>query len=146
MAAGAFKVFNKAKGALGSGSINLSTGNFRLYLVKSGTALSLASSSSTKASLSTDGVTFFGLIGSYSVSGKLLTNVSWRASGTKWIFDAADWSLSQTGNMSLIKQCLIAESLGNVIAYTCLSATAFDLLAGNKLTVAFHASGIFTLD
>ena len=146
MAAGAFKIFNSAKGALGSGNIDLAAGNFRLLLVQSGSLLSVGVDTSTRNSLSAAGFGLFAALGSYSASGKLLASVSWRLSGTKYLFDAGDWSLSQTAAMSKIKQCVIIESGGWPIAYTCLSATAFDLLAGNKLIVQFHASGIFTLD
>lgn len=147
MAASAFTVFTEAKDALGKGSINLNGDNFRLILLQSGTAgLSENAPHSTITSGSAAGWVRFGDLGSYSQSGRLLVNVSWRTSGNKKLFDATDWSLSANGvTYSKILAALIIRSGGRPIAYASLSTATFDLAAGNKLIVQFHASGIFTL-
>jgi len=146
--AGAFKVFNKAKGALGRGEIALNSGNFRLALVSgNGTQMSLNCSASTFASLKTDIGGFIASYGNYSADGNSLSLLSWTQGTTTWTFDAEDWSVSHNSatGLSNIKQCVIYKSAGWPIAYCCLSAANFDLAQGNKLTIAFHADGIFTL-
>lgn len=147
MAASAFTVFREAKKNLGSGDIVLSGGVFKLVLIKSGaTMLSANTSASTWGSLVTDGITEFGDVGGYSSSGKNMANVSWTRSGTLIMFDATDWSLSVTADLSLIRAALIRESAGDhLVAYASLSTAGFDLSSGNKLIIQFNASGIFTL-
>lgn len=147
MAASAFKVFNKAKGGLGTASINLNSGNWRLVLVKSAAVRpSAGSSATTWASLKTDGVTEVTSGGGYSSSGELLAGVSWRASGNNWVFDATDFSISVTADLSLITACLIRESASDRIwAYATLSTGSFNLSSGNKLIIQFASSGIVVL-
>lgn len=149
MAASAFKVFRRAKRGLGTGAIVLNSGNFKLALVISGaTMLSAQSSASTWASLKTDGVTELVSGGNYSSSGTALT-VTWTitANGTTCIFDATDWSLSANGvTHADIKACVIRQSASDkIVAYASLSSAKFDIADGNKLIIAFDASGVFTL-
>lgn len=147
MAAQAWKVFREAKKNFGSADINLSTGTFKMCLIKSGaTMLSANSSASTWASLKTDGVTEFADLGGYSTSGIAMTTVSWTRSGTTIKFDCANLSLSASATLSSIRAAVIREDTGdNVVAYSSLSTAAFDLSSGNKLTITINDSGIFTL-
>ena len=147
MAASSFTVFREAKKGLADGSINLSSGVYKLVLIRSGaTMLSANTSATTWAELKTEGVTEVAEAGGYSSSGENLANVSWTRSGTTIKFDAQDWSLSVTADLLSIRACLIRESLGdNILCYASLSTAAFDLSSGNKLTIAFDAAGIFTL-
>jgi len=147
MAASAFTIFREAKKNLGNTTIDLSSGVYKLALVKSGaTLLSANSSASTWASLKTDGVTEVTSGGGYSSSGENLVNVSWTLSGTAVKFDAQDFSLSVTADLSLVRACVIRESAGdNVLCYASLSTAAFDVSNGNKLIIQFATSGIFVL-
>lgn len=147
MAASAFTVFREAKKNLGNGTIDLSSGVFKLCLIKSGaTLLSANSSASTWASLLTDGVTELSEVGGYSSSGETLAGVSWTRSGTAIKFDATDFSISASADMLSIRACVIRESAGdNVVCYASLSTAAINVSSGNKLTIQFAASGIFVL-
>lgn len=147
MAASAFTIFRAAKKNIGNTTIDLSTGVYKICLIKSGaTLLSANSSASTWASLKTDGVTEMGEVGGYSSSGETLAGVSWTLSGTAVKFDATDFSISVTADLSLIRACVIRESAGdNVLCYASLSTAAFDVSSGNKLIIQFAASGIFVL-
>ena len=147
MAASAWTIFREAKRNLGQGNIDLSTGVVKLALVKSGaTMLSANSSAGTWASLKTDGVTEVTSGGGYSSSGKNLTSVSWTLSGTTMKFDATDWSISVTADLSDIRAAVLRMSVGDrVLAYASLSTASFDLSSGNKLTVQMNTSGIFTM-
>jgi hypothetical protein len=108
MAASAWTIFRQAKKGLGAGTIVLSSGNFKLALVKSGaTMLSAGSSASTWASLKTDGVTEVTSGGGYSTSGEALAGVVWTFSGNNVKFDATDFSLSVTADLSLIRAAVI---------------------------------------
>lgn len=147
MAASAWTIPNQTKKLLGSGSIDLSSGNFKLVLVKSGTLVSEGLSALTWASLKTDGVTEVTSGGGYSSSGEALAAVSWTLSGSNVKFDCTDFSLSVTADLSKIHQALIRASAGDrIVAFCCLSTAAFDLSSGNKMTITMNASGIFTLN
>jgi hypothetical protein len=148
MAASAFKVFREAKKNLGNTTIDLSSGVYKIVLIKSaaGTMLSANTSASTWASLVTDGITEMGEVGGYSSSGETLANVSWTRSGTNIKFDAQDFSISVTADLSVVKACVIRESAGdNILCYATLSSSGFDVSNGNKLIIQFAASGIFVL-
>ena len=147
MAASAFKVFTAAKGKFGTGGINI-TEECRVVLLQSGTTnLSVGLDVTTLASASAAGLVRFASVGNYSLSGRVLANQSWRVSGTKWYFDATDWSLSQTADMTKILAAMILQTSGTVpLCYASLSTATFDLSTGNKLIIQFNASGIFNLD
>jgi hypothetical protein len=148
MAASAFTVFKQAKKNLGNAAINLASDTFKLVLIKSNASvmLSTGTSASTWSSLKTDGITEMGEVGGYSSSGETLVNVSWTLSGTAIKFDAQDFSISVTADLSAIRAILIRSDDGNeILCYSSLSSAAFDLSTGNKLIIQFATSGIFVL-
>ena len=147
MAASAWKVFREAKRHLGQGNIDLSSGNFKLVLVRSGaTMLSAASSAATWASLKTDGVTEVAEAGGYSSSGEALAGVAWTLSGNNMKFDFTDFSLSVTADLLSIRAAIVRVSVGDrILCYASLSTAAFDLSSGNKLTIQIATAGAFTL-
>lgn len=147
MAASAWKLFKGAKKALGQGSIAMNSGNFKLVLVKDGATLpSAATDATTWASLKTDGVTEVTEGGGYSSSGEALVSPEWTFSGNNVKFDATNFSLSVTADLSAIRAAIIRQSSGdNLLCYASLSSVSFDLSSGNKLTITMAASGIFAL-
>lgn len=147
MAAQAWKVFKQAKKALGQGNIVLSSGNFKLAFVKSGaTLISAGTSATTWASLKTDGITEVTSGGNYSTSGKALAGVAWTFSGNNVKLDCTDFSLSASADISGILIGVIRESAGdNVLLYSTLSTSPFDLSSGGKLTVTMATAGIVVL-
>lgn len=149
MAAAAWKTFRQAKNHLGQGNIDLSSGIFKLALVKSGTTMiSAATPEITWASLiGGGGVTEVLSAGGYVTSGLSLVNVSWTLSGNDMKLDATDWSLEVTADLSKVRVAVVRVSVGDrVLAYSTLSTgAAFDVSNGNKLTVQMAATGILVL-
>ena len=151
MAAQAWIVPTTTKKLLGEGSIILNTGNFKLVLVitdAGGVYPSESMSALTWGSLKTDGVEELVSAGNYSTSGIAMTNVGWSISGSTYIFDADDISLSANGVDHLnIRMALIRQSNGDrVICFSSLSSASFDVSSGNKLTITMAAGGLFTLN
>lgn len=148
MAVGAFTFYNKAKKKIGNGSINLGSGNFRMTLHTSASNAATATLS-TKASVDNEVSEANG----YSSSGKALANRVWTvgASAGQYKFDGDDVSWSANGGtISNIKHLVFwcsGASAGarHVLGRIQLSTSQFNLAAGNRVTVAFPAGGIFTL-
>ena len=147
MAAQAWRVYNKAIGKIGSGTIDL-PGAIRVALVTSA------------SNFATNTISLFGSITSqvtsgngYSSSGKALASESWAtgASAAIWRLDAADPIWTATGGtIANIKGAVLfmsGASAGacHVLARASLTSTQFTLASGNTLTLQFNSSGIFTV-
>ena len=147
MAAQAWKVYNKAKGKIGGGTIDL-PGAIRMALVTSASNFATAT------------ISLFGSVSSqvtsgngYSSSGKALASETWTTgtSAGQWKLDAADPVWTATGgNIANIKAAVLfmsGASAGacHALAYASLTSSQFTLASGNTLTIQFNASGIFTL-
>ncbi len=148
MSAQAWKLFNKAKKKIGNGSILLNGTHFRAALFTS--ASNFASLTlSTFASL-TNEVT--SVAASYSSSGKALTSASWSvgASAKQYAFKVGNFFWSANTQISNIKGVVIwvsgaSANARHVLATASLTATQFNLAAGNRLTITINASGVFTV-
>lgn len=147
MAAQAWKIYNKAKGKIGSGTINL-PGAIRIALFTSASNFATATISllGSITSQVTSG-------NGYSSSGKALASEAWTTgtSAGQWKLDAADPLWTATGgSIANIKAAVLymsGASAGacHALAYASLTSTQFTLASGNTLTIQFNASGIFTL-
>jgi hypothetical protein len=145
MAAGAWKLMNKAKYKIGKAVMNLSTSTWRIALVKTlgatPAAVSLLGSFTQVASAN-----------GYSSSGKALVTEAWTVStggaGT-WKFDADDVVWTATGGaIASIKAAVIYASGASAgachaLCYSTLTGTQFTLAQNNTLTVQMAATGIF---
>jgi hypothetical protein len=89
----------------------------------------------------------------YSTSGKALTSEAWTvgASAKQYKFDCDDpfWS-ANGGSISNIKGAVIwisgaSANARHLLAFASLTSSQFNLAAGNRLTVAINASGVFTV-
>lgn len=148
MAAGAWTFYNEAKKYIGAAVINLLSSNFRIQLHTS-------ASNAATATLSTIGevTNEVSEANGYSSSGKALANRVWTAgaSAGQYKFDADDpfWS-ANGGAISNIKHAVIwmsGASAGarKLVVRSQLSTSQFSLSSGNRLTLQFASTGIFTL-
>lgn len=149
MSAAAFKIFNKAKKKLNNGSIVLAAAtHFRATLYTSVSNFATLTLS-TFASL-TNEVT--SVASSYSSSGKALTSAFWTvgASAKQYRFGFGNFFWSANTQIANIKGVVIWLSAASangrhVIATASLTASQFNLAAGNRLTITPAATGCFTV-
>ena len=143
MAATAFKLYNEAKKYIGSADLDLNGATFKLKLCTSASnaeTLTLSTLASVTGEISATG--------GYAANGKALASVTWTAgaNASTFAFDAADVIFTASGaTLNNIKYAVIGISGGKALCWSKLTATQFQLATGNTLTVAFNASGIFTL-
>lgn len=146
MAAQPWKLYNRAIRKLGAGTISL-PGAVRVALV--GSASNFATRTLSLHSQITDEVTSGN---GYAIRGKSLTGEAWTvgASARQIKFDAEDIAFVASGGpINSIKGAILfmsGASAGarHMLAYASLTSTAFNLAAGNTLTLQFNAAGIFT--
>lgn len=141
MAATPWAVYNRAKKAIGNGTIQLGVSPLKIKLCGSGS--NAGTQLSTYASV-TDEVTG----GGYTAGGKALTGVTWTAgaSAGQIRLDADDIVFSVAGSdLTGIKYAVIGLSGGPVLCWSQLSAAAFSVTDGNTLTIQINAAGIFNL-
>jgi hypothetical protein len=137
MAAGAWQFTNSGRTSLLNGTFDLDTDTFFM-------ALFLSTSNIGAASTTYAGLTNEHANGNGGVSMGVLT-----LSGTTTVTvdDPADVVWTASGGSIVARYAVIYESGGNILCYCLLDSTPADVTAtdGNTLTVALHASGIFTL-
>ena len=140
MAASAYLVYNEAKKYLLTGVIDLDTSTLSTHLYKGSSnastfTLSTLASVTVKASGGYSGVHNLGTVA-----------VTAGASAKQIKFDAADLVFTASGaNIGSVQYHVIGISGSKALCWSKLSSAAFTVTDGNTLTIAFHASGIFTL-
>ena len=156
MAAGSWKVFTQAKRLLGSGSITLGAGIFRMSLHR-------ASASANILKISNAGISTFAsvpgeisAVGGYVAGGRTIGPAAghWTVGASskqmKFTYTTAGLVFTASGaSLSNIKYALLRNSTGagagKVLCYCTLSSTAFTITSGNTLTITPNASGVLTL-
>lgn len=140
MATSAFRVYNSAKSHLLTGGLDLDTNILRAALY-GGTAasdytLSVVGSLATQASG-----------GGYATKSLTSVTVGTGTSAKEIKFDAADlsWSANASAIDSIKYLVIFASGTNRLLGWVHLTDTSFSLNAGNKLTITWNASGIFTL-
>lgn len=153
MAAGTWKVFNKAKRYFGNGTITLGAGVYKMSLHR-------ASASAVFAGLAIS--TFASAVGEISARGGYATGgrnlvpatAKWTvgASAKQMKFSYSTVGLVYTANGSAlnnIKYALIRNSTGagagKVLCFCTLSTAAFTIASPNTLTIAPATTGVFTM-
>ena len=143
MAASAWQFYNSFRDHMGKGSIDLSGVNFMMALVQTTTGFA-DKTLSAYGSLTDEVAQEFG----YTTGGQALSTETWTtgASAGQYMFDcsAAYWS-ANGGTISTVKGAVIYQSGGELVCYSTLTGTAFDVTDTNSLTITPHANGIFTL-
>lgn len=132
---------NTARTALLDGTFDLDTDSYKMALFDSGSNIGAAST------------TYAGLTGEHANGNGYLTGgvaITLTLSGTTTVTvdiqTDAVWTAS--GADLTTRYAVIYEVGGNVLCYCTLDSTPADVTAtdGNTLTVAAHASGVFTLN
>ena len=143
MAAGAWTFTDAARTNLLNGDFDLDTNTFFMALFLS--TSNIGAASTTYAGLTNEVTQAFGyLTGGVSMGALTLSGTT-----TVTVDDPADVVWTASGGSITARFAVIYESGGggNVLCYCLLDSTPADVTAttGNTLTVALHASGIFTL-
>ena len=153
MAAGAWKMYNKAKHYMGNAVINLGSATFDLHLYQTTTGFA-TKTLSTYTSLANQVASG----NNYTLAGKPLTGVVWTSNGAASAGQQRFWSsaltfTATTGTIPNVKGAVIVVRTGTsakapankLLCYSTLTATAFTIAQNNTLTITMNGSGIFTL-
>lgn len=139
MAAGSWTLTNTGRTSLLNGTFDLDSDTFKMALFLS--TSNIGASSTTYAGLTNEHANANG----YTTGGAAVTL---SLSGTTTVTaDSSDATWTASGGSITARFAVIYEVGGNVLAYCLLDSTPADVTAttGNTLTVAIHASGVFTL-
>lgn len=148
MAADAWDFYNEFTEYIGDGTIDLDADTFNLGLYLS-TSNAATLSTSGRAALTNQHATANG----YTQPGSALASVTWARSGGTTTFDAADEVFTASGGSIVCRFAVIDDDTVTtpvadpLICYSLLDNTPADVTAtdGNTLTIAMHASGVFTI-
>lgn len=146
MAAGAWKVYDTTRLKMGDGALDFAAGVFYLTLHTPASNAGVITLSS-KASLDNEITSGNG----YSNSAMTLSLTSWTSvAASTYRFDSCDWFVSANGGTippsgSDIQFGVIWQSGGDLVCFSTLSTTAFNITTTNRLTVQLNASGVFQL-
>lgn len=133
---------------IADGTIDLDTDSFKVTLHTS-TYTPSASTHTVYADLTNELSTANG----YTNTGAALGSVTWTRSGATVTFDAADTTWTASGGSIVARYAVIRKDgtanaiVSPLIAYILLDTSPADVTTttGNTLTLAWNASGIFTL-
>ena len=141
MAAGAWTFTNAGRTSLLNGDFDLDTNTFLMALFLS--TSNLGAASTTYAGVTNEHANANG----YTTGGVSMGALTLAGTTTVTVDDPADVVWTASGGSIVARFAAIYESGGNVLCYCLLDSTPADVTAttGNTLTVALHASGIFTL-
>ena len=141
MAAGAWTFTNAGRTSLLNGDFDLDTNTFLCALFLS--TSNIGAGSTTYAGLTNEHANANG----YTTGGISMGVLTLAGTTTVTVDDPADMVWTASGGSIVARFAVIYESGGNVLCYCLLDSTPADVTAttGNTLTIALHASGIFTL-
>jgi hypothetical protein len=141
MAAGAWTFTDAGRTSLLNGDFDLDTNTFLIALFLS--TSNLGAASTTYAGVTNEHANANG----YTTGGISLGALTLAGTSTVTVDDPSDAVWTASGGSITAKFAAIYESAGNVLCYCLLDSGGADVTAtdGNTLTIAFHASGIFTL-
>ena len=141
MAAGTWTFTNTGRTSLLDGTFDLDTDTFLIALFLS--TSNIGAASTTYAGVTNEHANANG----YTTGGISLGPLTLAGTTTVTVDDPSDAVWTASGGPITARFAVIYESAGRVLCYCLLDSTPADVTAtdGNTLTVAFHASGIFTL-
>ena len=141
MAAGAWTFTDAGRTSLLNGDFDLDTNTFLMALFLS--TSNIGAASTTYAGVTNEHANANG----YTTGGISMGVLTLAGTTTVTVDDPADAVWTASGGSITARFAVIYESGGNVLCYCLLDSTPADVTAtdGNTLTVALHASGIFTL-
>jgi hypothetical protein len=155
MAAGAWKIFTRAKRNLctASSGINLD-GVFRMCLCRASASAGVLKNTNTGISTWASVGGEISAVGGYAAHGRSVPAIKWTVGAStkqmKFSFTTAGLVFTASGaNLTNIKYAVIRNSTGanagKVLAFCTLSTAAFTISSPNTLTILPAATGIFTL-
>ena len=139
MAAGTWTLTDAGRTSLLNGDFDLDSDTFKMALFLS--TSNIGSSSTTYAGLTNEHANNNG----YTTGG---VSVTLSLSGTTTVtVDSTDAQWTASGGSIVARFAVLYEVSGKVLCYCLLDSTPANVTAttGNTLTVAIHASGLFTL-
>jgi hypothetical protein len=141
MAAGAWTFTDAGRTDLLNGTFDLDTDTFLMALFLS--TSNIGAASTTYAGVTNEHANANG----YTTGGISFGPLVLSGTTTVTVDDAADAVWTASGGSITARFAVLYESAGRVLCYALLESPAADVTAtaGNTLTVAFNASGIFTL-
>jgi hypothetical protein len=157
MAASAWKVFGVAKRKMGTATLQLSSGSFRMALHTTAASANLSIAKSVTSSITTwasIGSEIGVSSGKYAVGGVVVSGVKWsvaaNTSTMKFYYTATGVVITASaGSMTNVRYAVIrtstASAAGIPICYAALSTTQFTIASPNTLTILPAATGVFTL-
>lgn len=130
---------------MADGTIDLDTHTFKLLLTSSSYTPN-ASTHTVKADVTNELSTANG----YTAGGATLTTVTWNRSGGTVTFDADNVVWTASGGSIVARYAVLYSDTAasdELVGYVLLDTTPADVTttSGNTLTIAWNASGIFTL-
>lgn len=130
---------------MADGTIDLDTHTFKLLLTSSSYTPN-ASTHTVKADVTNELSTANG----YTAGGATLTTVTWNRSGGTVTFDADNVVWTASGGSIVARYAVLYDDTAasdELVGYVLLDTTPADVTttSGNTLTIAWNASGIFTL-
>lgn len=141
MAAGAWLFTDVGRTDLLNGTYDLDTDTFLVALFLS--TSNIGAASTTYAGVTNEHANANG----YTTGGISIGALTLTGTTTVTVDDPADVVWTASGGSITARFGVLYESAGRVLAYFLLDSTPADVTAtaGNTLTIAFNASGIFTL-
>ena len=140
MAAGAWTFTNGGRTALLNGTFDIDSDSYKV-------ALFLSTSNIGAASTTYAGVTNEHANANGYTTGGVAVTLTLAGTTTVTVDFSVDPSWTASGGSIVARFAVLYEVGGNVLAYCLLDSTPADVTTttGNVLTVAAHASGVFTL-
>ena len=141
MAAGNWTFPDGARTRMLNGTFDFDTDTFKVALFLS--TSNIGAASTTYAGVSNEHANANG----YTTGGISLGALTLAGTTTVTVDDPADAVWTASGGSIVARFAVLYENAGDVVCYCLLDSTPADVTAtdGNTLTLAFNASGIFTL-
>lgn len=145
MAAGSWKIYNKAKQYIGDGTIDLDTHAFKVALARATYTPALTHNILSQVTQTPNG-------NGYTTGGVSLTSVTWTETNGLLTFDSADPSWTASGGSIIARYAVLYDDtttspVDALVAYCLLDTTPADVTIadGNTLTLQISANGYFTV-
>ena len=141
MAAGAWTFTDGARTRMLNGTFDFDTDTFKVALFLS--TSNIGAASTTYAGVTNEHANANG----YTTGGISLGALTLSGTTTVTVDDPADMVWTASGGSIVARFAVLYENAGDVVCYCLLDSTPADVTVtdGNTLTIALHASGIFTL-
>jgi hypothetical protein len=141
MAAGTWTFTDGARTRMLNGTFDFDTDTFKVALFLS--TSNIGAASTTYAGVTNEHANANG----YTTGGISLGALTLAGTTTVTVDDPADMVWTAAGGSITARFAVLYENAGDVVCYCLLDSTPADVTAtdGNTLTIALHASGIFTL-